>query len=81
MYPLDSNAREDAALLGLNEKHMTCERIETNTVMIRMRNDHTGHENGGTGSGTLNPFRSDSGACVDVSKSKTKMSMYDSDMY
>ena len=56
--------------MGLNEKHM-----------LRLRNDHTGHENGGTGSGTLNPFRSDSGACVDVSKSKTKMSMYDSDMY
>ena len=42
---LDSNAREDAVLVGLNEKHMACERIEKNTVMIRLRNHHTGHKN------------------------------------
>ena len=78
---LDSNAREDAALVGLNEKHMACERIEKKKVTIRLRNDHTGHENGGTGSGTLKPFYSDSGACVDVSKSNTRMSTYDIGMY
>ena len=49
--------------------------------MIRLRNHHTGHKNGGTGSGTLKPFRSDSGACVDVSKSNTRMSTYDIGMY
>ena len=49
--------------------------------MIRLRNDHTGHENGGTGSGTLKPFRSDSGVCVGVSKNTTRMSTYDIGMY
>ena len=78
---LNDIAREDAASVGMNEKHMACEIIEKNKVMIRLRNDHTGHKNGGTGSGTLKPFHSDSGACVDVSKIKTRMSTYGSGMY
>ena len=60
---------------------MVCERIEKNKVMLRLRNHHTDHENRGTGSGTLKHFRSDSGACVDVRKSNSSMSMYDIGMY
>ena len=60
---------------------MPCERIETNKVMIRLKNDHVGHENGDTGSGTLKPFRSDSGVCVEVSKTNTRMSTYNCGMY
>ena len=60
---------------------MSCEKIETNKVMIRLKNDHAGHENGDTGSGTLKPFHSDSGLCVEVSKTNTRMSKYDSDMH
>ena len=60
---------------------MACERIETNKVMIRLQNDHVGHENGDTGSGTLKSFHSESGACVEVSKTNTRMSTYDSVMY
>ena len=67
--------------MGLNEKHMACERIKTNKVMKRLKNDHAGHENGDTGSGTLKPFRSDSGVCIEVSKTNTRMSTYDSGMY
>ena len=78
---IDSNARDDATLVGLNEKHMACERIETNKVMIRLKNDHAGHDTGDTGSGTLKPFRSDSGVYVEVSKTNTRTSTYDSGMY
>ena len=67
--------------MGLNEKHMACERIETNKLMIRLQKDHVGHENGDTGSGMLKPFRSDSGVCVKVSKTNTRMSTYDSGIY
>ena len=67
--------------MGLNEKHVTCERIETNKVMIRLKNNHVGHENRNTDSGTPRTFRSDSGVCVEVSKTNTRMSTYDSGMY
>ena len=50
-------------------------------VTKQLKNDHAGHENGDTGSGTLKPFRSDSRACVEVSKTNTRMSTYDSGMY
>ena len=78
---LNGNERENAVLVGLNEKHMACERIETNKVMIRLQNDHVGHKNGDTGSGSLKPFRSESGVCVEVSKTNTRMSTYDIGMY
>ena len=78
---IDSNAREDATLVGLNEKHMACERIETNKVMILLQNDHVGHKKRDTGSGTLKPFHSDSRVYVEVSKTNTRMSTYDSGMY
>ena len=78
---LNGNAKEHDAFMGLNEKPMIFERIEKTKMMIQFCNGHTGHKNGGTGSGTLKPFRSDSGACVDVSKSNTRMSTYDIGMY
>ena len=46
---LNGNASENAGLMGLNEKHMICERMETNKVMIRLQNNHVSHENGDTG--------------------------------
>ena len=41
---IDSNARKEATLVGLNEKHMGCERIEINKVMMRLQNNHVGNE-------------------------------------
>ena len=49
--------------------------------MLQLRNGHTGHENGGTGSGTMNYCRSNGGACADMNKSKTRMGTYDIGMY
>ena len=73
---INSNTREDATSVGLNKKHMACERIKTNKVVIRLQNDHAGHNNRDTGSGTLKPFHSDSWESVGLNKINTRMSTY-----
>ena len=67
--------------MGLNEKPMTYERIEKKKVMLILCNEDAGHKNRGGGSGTMQSFRSDIGACVDVIKSKTNMSTYGIELY